>query len=268
MKKALQVLNALSLFAIIAINYIFSNGQDSAKSMATISARYENLLTPAGYAFSIWGVIYFGLVCFAIFQAKSLFSSKVSDDDFVLKIGPWFIISNILNAIWILAFTYDHIGPSVLIIVLLFLSLLKIILNLNMEKWDAPFHIILLIWWPFSLYFGWITVATITNISSALVSLGWKGDPLTPTTWAIVVLLIAAAIFITMIWTRNMREAASAGAWGLIAIAVKDWNTEPLVAYFAVAVAVVIVLNTMVHGYKNRALGPVRSWRPKGSVEA
>jgi hypothetical protein len=268
MKRALQVLNALSLFAIIAINYIFSNGQDDAKSMSTISARYENLLTPAGYAFSIWGLIYFGLVCFAIFQARSLFSSRVTDDGFVLKIGPWFIISNILNALWIVAFTYDHIGPSVLIIILLFLSLLKIILNLDMEKWDAPLHIILLIWWPFSYYFGWITVATITNISSSLVSLGWNGDPLQPATWAVIVLLIATAIFIGIIWTRNMREAATAGAWGLIAIGVRNWNMEPLVAYIAVAAAVLILINVMVHGYKNRALGPVRSWRPKASTQS
>lgn len=137
-----------------------------------------------------------------------------------------------------------------------------------MEKWDAPLHIILLIWWPFSLYFGWLTVATITNISSYLVSLGWDGNPLAPTTWAAIVLVIAAVIFITLIWTRNMREAASAGAWGIIAIGVKNWGTEPVVAYVAVAVAVLIIGNTMVHGYKNRALGPVRSWRPKASTQA
>jgi hypothetical protein len=268
MKRALQILNALTLFAIIAINYIFSNGQDGAQSMSTISARYENLLTPAGYAFSIWGLIYFGLFCFVIFQARSLFSRRVNDDDFVLKIGPWFIISNILNAVWVIAFTYDHIIPSVIIMALLLLSLLKVILNLDMEKWDAPLHIILLIWWPFSIYFGWITVAAITDISSCLVALGWTGEPLTPATWAVIVLLIAAAIFITMIWTRNMREAASAGAWGLIAIGVKNWNTEPLVGYFAVAVSVLIVLNVMAHAYKNRAYAPVRSWRPKPGPQA
>jgi hypothetical protein len=262
MKKALQILNVLTLLFTIGVNYFFNSGQYIAASMKSISSKYDNLLTPAGYAFSIWGLIYIALICFAIYQARSLFSPKV-EDDFINKIGIWFILANICNACWVMAFTNDHIGLSLLIMLILFIALLKIILNLNMEKWDAPFITIAAIWWPFSLYFGWINVALIANVSIYLVSIGYTGSPIGPDAWATIVLLVSLAVFLTMIWTRNMREYATAGAWGIIAIGVKDWESNTLVAYVSIFVAVITLLNVMIHGYKNRAYVPIRSLRPK-----
>jgi hypothetical protein len=262
MKKALQVLNVLTLLFTLAVNYFFNSGAYIATSMKSISSKYDNLLTPAGYAFSIWGLVYIALIGFAIYQARSLFRKDV-EDDFVSKIGIWFIVANLANAGWVTAFTHDQIGLSLVIMIVLFIALLKIVLNLNMEKWDAPFITILAIWWPFSLYFGWINVALIANVAIYLVSIGYTGSPIGPDAWAIVVLLIALAVFITMVWTRNMREYATAAVWGIIAIAVKNWEVNPLVSYVAIFVSVVVLINTMVHGYKNRAMGPIRSLRPK-----
>lgn len=262
MKKALQVLNILTLLLTLAVNYFLNSGTYIATSMKSISSKYDNLLTPAGYAFSIWGLIYIALIGFAIYQARSLFSKNI-EDDFVSKIGIWFIVANIANACWVTAFTHDQIGLSLIIMIILFIALLKIVLNLNMERWDAPFITILAIWWPFSLYFGWINVALIANVAIYLVSIGYTGSPLGPEAWAIVVLLIALVVFVTMVWTRNMREYATAGVWGIIAIAVKNWEVNSLVAYVAIIVSVVVLINTMAHGYKNRAMGPIRSLRPK-----
>jgi hypothetical protein len=262
MKRILQSLNILTLLLTIGVNYIFNTGEHIENSMRSISSKYENLLTPAGYAFSIWGLIYIALVCFAIYQARSMFN-KNADDDFVLKVGPWFIFSNILNALWVVVFTNDMIGLSIVIMVLLFACLLKIILNLNMEMWDAPFVYILAIWWPFSLYFGWVNVALAANASIYLVSLGYTGAPFGPTAWAVLVVLILAGVVLTMIWTRNMREYATAAAWGIIAIAVRNWDNNHPVAYTAAAVAALILINVAVHGYKNRAYVPIRSLRPK-----
>lgn len=262
MKRILQSLNILTLLITIGVNYFFNSGQYIANSMRSISSKYQNLLTPAGYAFSIWGLIYIGLVGFAFYQARSMFV-KNAEDDFVEKIGPWFVFSNILNALWVVAFTNDKIGLSIVIMVLLFACLLKIILNLNMEKWDAQFIYIVAIWWPFSLYFGWVNVAMAANASIYLVSLGYTGAPIGPTAWAVLVLLVLAIVVLTMIWTRNMREYATAAAWGIIAIAVRNWDNNQTVAYTAVAVAALILINVAAHGYKNRAYVPIRSLRPK-----
>jgi len=262
MKRILQSLNILTLLLTIGVNYIFNTGEHIANSMRSISSKYENLLTPAGYAFSIWGLIYIALVCFAFYQARSMFNKNI-DDDFVGKIGPWFIFSNILNALWVVVFTNDMIGLSIVIMVLLFACLLKIILNLNMEMWDAPFVTILAIWWPFSLYFGWVNVALAANASIYLVSLGFTGAPIGTTGWAVLVLLVLGAVVLAMIWTRNMREYATAAAWGIIAIAVRNWDGNQTVAYTAAAIAALILINVALHGYKNRAYVPIRSLRPK-----
>jgi hypothetical protein len=260
MKKALQILNIVTLILAIGVNYYFNSGNNGGYSMSEISGKYENLLTPAGYAFSIWGLIYLDLLLFVCFQARSLFNSRY-EDSFVLDIGPWFILSNICNAAWVLAFTNDMIGLSVVIMFGLFFSLLKIILNTRMELWDAPFSIIFCIWWPFSIYFGWVNVAMIANLSVFFRSLGWDGAPLSETFWAIAVLIIAAVIFVYMTWSRNMREYALAGTWGIIAIGVHNLSVNALVAYVAFAIAVIVVINAMVHGYKNRHMGPIRSLR-------
>ncbi len=251
MKRTLQILNLITFLAAVAINYFYNTGSNAPNTVGEISDKYENLLTPAGYAFSIWGVIYVMVFLFSIYQARSLFSAK-ADDEFVSRIGPWFIISNVVNAGWIVAFTNDLIGLSVVLMLVFFISLLKIVVNLNMERWDAPKSVIFFIWWPFSIYFGWLNVAMIANLSVYFRSLGWDGSPLSQSFWAVLVLLIAGVIFTAMIWSRNMREYAVAGSWGVFAIGMNNWNSNQLVAYTAVAVAAIVIVNTMVHGYKNQ----------------
>lgn len=255
MKRTLQVLNLVTLIAAIVINYLFNGQQAGTASISEISKKYDNLLTPAGYAFGIWGLIYIGLIIFAVYQLSDLFNKKVNTD-FVTRIGGWFSLANLANAAWVIAFTHYQAGWSVLIMLVLFISLLKIVLNTNMERWDAPVPVIAFIWWPVSLYFGWINVALIINVSAYLTSLGWDGAPLTPALCAIIVLLLASVVFIAMIWTRNMREYAFVGVWGIVAIGVKTWNNEPSVAWVALAVSFVIFINASIHGYRNRATAP------------
>lgn len=254
MKKILQILSLLSLVFTIGINYL-ANGQQGKSSISEISARYNNLLTPAGYAFGIWGLIYLGLIIFAVYQLWDIFKEGLNHD-FVLKIGWWFIIANLANAAWVLVFTNNQIGLSLLFMLIIFFSLLKIVLNINMERWDAPVPIIVFIWWPFSLYFGWINVALLANVSAYLVSIGWNGGPLSPSLWAIIVLIITTIIFVTMVWKRNMREYAFAGAWGIAAIAVKNWDDHQAVAWAAIIATIIICINASVHGYRNRATAP------------
>lgn len=255
MKRILQFLNLLTLLFTIGVNYFFNAGHHGSASVKEISARYDTLLTPSGYAFGIWGLVYLGLIIFAVYQLWDLFKKNL-DTGFVLKIGWWFIIANLANAAWIFAFTTNQIGLSLILIFLIFFALLKIMLNTNMERWDAPVPVIAFIWWPFSLYFGWINIALIVNVAAYLTAIGWNGGPLSPELWAILMLLVAAVIFITMTWTRNMREYANVGVWGIVAIAVKNWNSHAAVAWVALAVAIVIFINASVHGYRNRATAP------------
>lgn len=251
MKNLLRTANIISLLISIFVSYFVNTKSDGSSSVGEISAQYDNLLTPAGYAFSIWGLIYLAQIAFAVFLLV-----KHAYAHYVEQIGGWFILANLINAAWVIVFTNNMPGLSVLLMLILFFCLLKIVLNTNMERWDAPFPVIGFIWWPISIYFGWINVALIANIAAWLTSAGWEGAPLNPSVWALIVLTITAIVFITMIWKRNMREYALTGVWGIAAIAVKNWDNNVLVADTAITVAVIIAVNAVIHGYKNRATAP------------
>jgi hypothetical protein len=132
MKTLLQILNVVTLLFTIGVNYFF-NGQQGKPSIGEISDKYNNLLTPAGYAFGIWGLIYLALIVFAVYQSGDIFRKDLKRG-FILQIGWWFIIANLANAAWVWAFTSDQQGLSLLIMLLIFFSLLKIVLNTNMER--------------------------------------------------------------------------------------------------------------------------------------
>jgi hypothetical protein len=120
-----------------------------------------------------------------------------------------------------------------------------------MEMDLLPIRKIALEWWPFALYLGWITVAIIANIAAYLTKIQWDGFGIADTTWTIIMLCIAGVVFIALTWIRNLRESSIVGIWGLVAVAVANWHTAPAIAYTAIAVSVIILVSTGIHGYRN-----------------
>ncbi|KAA6437028.1 tryptophan-rich sensory protein [Dyadobacter flavalbus] len=251
MKKTLQFSNIIALIITVVMNYLSNTGIFNGNTMATVSAKYQNSFTPSGYAFSIWGIIYLGLAAFAIHQSKGLFK-KVESPSVVTSIGWLFVISCAANCAWILAWLYDFTGLSVIIMAILLFSLLRIVITTRMELDTVPFKKVALEWWPFSIYTGWILVAIIANIAAYLTKINWNGFGISGESWTIIMICLAAVINLYLIWNRNMRETALAGAWGITAVAVVNWNEAQSVAYTAVIAAAFLVLNTAVHAYRNR----------------
>ena len=136
-------------------------------------------------------------------------------------------------------------------------SLIKVILNTNMERWDAPIAIIAFIWWPICLYSGWITVATVANISAYLSKVNWEGGPFSEITWTLIMIIIAVLINLLMIWKRNMREFSAVGIWALVAIFVRHQDTYAAIAYTAMSGAILLTIVSLIHGYRNRHTNPV-----------
>ncbi|MBN2730900.1 MAG: hypothetical protein JXR26_00595 [Balneolaceae bacterium] len=260
MKKILQIANVLALIATITINYTASAGLVSGVTIGQISDQYSTLVTPADYAFSIWGVIYLMLTAFVVYQARGLFK-KIEDNDFIMQVRWWFVVSCVANSLWVVTWVFDYTGISVLMMAILFFSLLKIVVNTNMERWDAPFPKILLLWWPFCLYSGWITVAIIPNIAAYLTKIGWNGFGLSDPTWAIIMITAAGIINLYMIWTRNMREFALVGIWALISVAIRHWGLYPGIAWTAIITSIILYINISVHGYQNRDTSPYIKWK-------
>lgn len=184
MKKALQIGNGLALGSTIFINYLSNTGLINDTTIGEMSNGYRSVFTPAGYTFAIWGLIYLLLISFAIYQGRSLFV-HVKDDSFVEKIGIWFILSCVFNSFWVFAWIYEYTGLSCVLIFLLLISLIKIVINLGMEHNDGRFPLMAFVWWPFAIYFGWVTVASIANVSSYLIKLKWDGFGLPDNSWTL-----------------------------------------------------------------------------------
>ncbi|WP_313247748.1 TspO/MBR family protein [Sporosarcina ureae] len=189
LRVAIVITYAIMITANALANIIPLNGQTTGE----LSDKYGNLFTPAGFTFSIWSVIYLLLLFHVIYQL-GLFQEKKKkkNPQLLSQVGIWFCISSVLNASWIFLWHYEYLLLSVIVMLLMLLTLIKI----NTITFDASltrreaFFIKL----PFSIYFGWITIATIANITAFLVSIEWDGLGLSDVTWTIIILFVGAAI--------------------------------------------------------------------------
>lgn len=253
MKQKLQIANGIALVFTIIMNYVSNTGVFDGNTMKSVSDSYWNLFTPAGYAFSIWGIIYLGLLGFVLYTGRTLFTQKEDNDTVVLEIGWWFVISCIGNSIWVVAWLYGYLLLSAVIMLVILFSLIKIVLNTRMELDFQPLHRYLLIYWPFAFYTGWISVAFIANIAGLLTLNKWDGFGISEVVWTIIMISIAGILNITVILTRNLREFGLVGIWALIAIAVSNstkGSQDVVVA--AYIVAAIIFITIAINGFKNR----------------
>jgi hypothetical protein len=188
-----KIFVAVTYVAMVVVNALANILPINGISTGKISDNYLNLFAPAGLTFSIWGLIYLLLGMYTVYQFIPTRDNKNSNrEELLKKIGFYFSVSSIANALWIFAWHYDFLAISVLIMGVILFSLIKIADILKREKFLLKDKLLILT--PFSVYFGWITVATIANITVLLVSLGWNGFGIADYIWTSVVLLVGMAI--------------------------------------------------------------------------
>lgn len=254
MKKIiLLLLNTITLLGVLLVNYLSRTGAIADTSISDISAKYQTLFTPAGYAFGIWGLIYLLLIAFVVYQWIEYIKQK--KDKNLLRTSFWFTLANIANTIWVFAWLNEYLGLSVILMLLLLISLIVLTIRLKLETWDAPVRIIFFVWWPVCIYLGWIIVATLANFAVYFTSLEWDGNPLSNQAWAVIMIGLAALLYILLIYYRNMREAALVGVWALIAIAIRQ-QEYALIFYASLIASALLFTYISWHGYKNRKTSP------------
>lgn len=194
--KALQVFNWMFFVMMIAANYLANALPFNNKTTGQLSAQYPNLFVPAPITFAIWGIIYISLLFFCIKQSKSLFKSHVDEAtaDTVGTIGSRFIVTCILNILWMLSWHYEYLIFSVFVMLALLVQLININARLNaivpyLNKTSRTAIKI-----PFGSYLGWICIATIANITAALVGTNWEGWGQSQTFWATIMILVGTII--------------------------------------------------------------------------
>ncbi|MEM2098897.1 MAG: TspO/MBR family protein [Candidatus Bathyarchaeia archaeon] len=233
----LRWLNIIAFIITLIINGLSNTTLIGGKTTAEVSNSYPTLITPAGYVFAIWGIIYALLGIFLIYQA---FPSQ-KDKNFQKQINGFFILTSTLNAVWLFFWQNELLPISIAIILGLLASLIAIYLRLKIGKSTVSLKEKLCVHVPFSVYLGWITIATFANIAVTLVSIGWDGFGLSPETWAILILTIALILDLLVTATRKDIAYSAVFLWALAGIAVNQ-TANPLIALTAeVAIAIIAV---------------------------
>lgn len=231
-----QVLVVFSLISTVIVNALANIVPINGQTTGEISDSFPTYFVPAGYVFSIWSVIYLGLLAYAVYQGLP---SQRTDP--LLRTLRWpFIIGCAANSAWIFAWHYELFPLTLLFMLILLGTLLIQYLRLYQAKVPnaARFWCVHV---PFRIYLGWITVATIANITTLLYDLGWRGTPLNGPTWS--ALLVVVATLIGLFFARRLRDAAYTLVlvWAFVGIYVK-FGSVPLVGYAALAAAVVLAI--------------------------
>ncbi|MFX1275459.1 MAG: hypothetical protein ACFFBP_03170 [Promethearchaeota archaeon] len=247
-KLILQIGNILSVLLTIIINMIAVLLPLNNLTTGEISDIYPNLFVPANITFSIWSIIYLLLGIFAIYQGRDIFKKEKEDLEFLEKISYFFILSSIGNIAWIFAWHYLQIGLSIIFMIIILLSLIIIYLRLDIGKSDAPRGEKLFIHVPISVYLGWITIATIANITALLVSFGVEPFGLFAEIWTILIIIVAMMITSIILYIRKDIAYSLVVIWAAIGIFLKQLTgsiivaTMGLIAFIIVGVLVIATL--------------------------
>lgn len=229
-----QSANLLSVILALTVNVLASalplNGQNTGE----ISDRFQVFFVPAGYVFAIWFLIFVGWIAFAVFQ----FLPAQKENPRLQNLGYWFALSGVFNAAWLFCWHYNLFGLSVLVMLTLLGTLIVSYLKLDVgrtvvsfgEKWAVDV--------PLSVYLGWISVATVANITSWLYSINWNGFGISPQAWAVIMLIVASLLSVAMAVTRHDSGYVFVLVWSFVGIAAKQ-SDAPLVANSALVLAMV-----------------------------
>jgi len=228
--------NIAAFIITLAINSLANTTVLNGRTTGQVSDLYPTLVTPAGYVFAIWGIIYVLLLAFVIYQALPSQKDKL----FQKQIGLIFILSSLFNCVWLFLWQYDFITESVVVMFALLASLIAIYLRLNIGKAKVSLKEKLLVHLPFSVYLGWITIAAIANVASALVSANWGGFGLSPEIWAVTVLTVALVITLAVIVKRRDIAYSLVIVWALGGIAVKQNTSQNVVTTAEIAIGVIL----------------------------
>ena len=232
-----QILTILALLVTIAVNALANALPLNGQTTGEISDHFPVFFVPAGYVFSIWGLIYLALAGFVIFQALP----AQRENPRLKAIFCWFVVSNLANILWLFFWHYEQFPLTLFAMFVLLVALLMIYYLLHVndpqittgEKWFVRA--------PFSLYLGWISVATIANVSQVLYISGWSGWGITQITWTVIMLVVASSLALIMFVREKDIIYGLVIIWAIIGIAVKQSHVPSITITSWVLIGLVVV---------------------------
>jgi hypothetical protein len=249
-RKFLQISNIIALIITLIINGLSGIGIFNGKTVGEISDAYPNLFTPAGLTFSIWSVIYAFLIIFVFYQARDVFKIQKENIPYIEQISIYFILSCVFNSAWIIVWLYGFISLSLVIMLLLLLVLIILYLRLDIARADISKKDKIIVWTPFSLYLGWISIATIANTTVFLVSINWDGFGISPLVWTYIILIVAMILTLTVVYTRKDLIYPLVTIWASIGIIIRRYDTYPELVILALIIILIISINLIYLSWK------------------
>jgi hypothetical protein len=250
MKNTLRQIAVVAvILATITINILADALPINGLNTGRISDTFHVYFVPAGYVFAIWGIIYIGLLAYAVFQA--LPSQK--DNPRLQATGWWVVLGGLANSMWIFLWHYEQFVGTLGAMLILLATLIITYLNLGTGKTKVSSAETWAVRVPFSIYLGWITVATVANISDVLDFLKWNQFGISEAIWMVVILGAVLVIAGLMNFLRRDVAYAAVLLWALVGIAAK-FPQEGLVT-IAIWVCFGLVTATLVAAFliKRRA---------------
>ena len=227
---------------LIVVNVISQALPLNNQTNASISNRYNTYFTPAGFAFSIWGLIWLGLIGFAVYQLLPAQRHNMA----LRRLTVPFVVSCLGNIGWIFAFQYNQFALSVVAITMLLLALIVIFVQLNAAQaahspattgngWRWLVRI------PFSVYLGWVIVATIADVALTLVAADWHGGPLPEAYWSVLMLLVGGVLGAVFLIRYRDTALVLVFVWAYIAIVSKQSDSSVVAGTAAVLTVLFLI---------------------------
>jgi hypothetical protein len=231
---SLKLLVVTTTIITLAVNVLAVTLPINNKTTQQLSDQYPVYFVPAGYVFAIWGIIYIGMIIFSVYQL-------ISSEERFNNLRSLFIISNIANAAWIVFWHYEYVNISVAIMLVLLASL---ILAYQRIAGDGLVRL-LAVRVPFGIYLGWISVATIANVTVALYKANWDGLGLDGITWAVIMIVVATLLGLIMTFFKHDISYTAVIVWSLVGIYVK-FATVQTIAAATIFGSIILVLAIVV----------------------
>ena len=236
---SLSILNLLGFLGTVVVNALAVILPINDKTTEYLSDQYPNLFVPEGLTFAIWGLIYVLLGIFVIYPLVPRVRRDPQKVEFVRRIGPLFFISCLANIGWIFAWHYQILPLSLVFMLILLGCLLAIYLTLKVGRSEATKAERYLVHLPFSVYLGWITIATIANATALLVNINWNAWGLGEQFWAIAVIIVGIAIALSVLFTRKDIFYCLVVDWALLGILLKRLSVTTVPEQSVVIVTIV-----------------------------
>ena len=199
--------NIVALVIVIVVNALANVLRFGGQTTGAVSDKYDSMFTPAPFTFSVWSLIYLGLALFVVFQSMPSQRQNMA----LAGISNWFKIGCAANALWMFVWHLEWIMVALLLMIVLLVSLVAIYRRIDDQGWQVR--------WPFSLYLGWISVATIANVSAMQSALAWNNLGMTEISWTLLKLAIAGAVTAVVVLRKSDIVYGLVVAWAAYGIA-------------------------------------------------